>query len=407
MRAQHGDCFTVGQLFNRRVVVLLGVQANRTVLLDPADNFSSRWGWEVMMDFFGRNLLLRDFEDHRVHRRLLTGLFKPPALGRYLNVMKPMIRAAMVDVDVRLDAYRFARRLALDIGLEVFAGYPPAPDNEAVYRDTARVLDAVMAHRIRLPGSRYQRALWARDRLRARLLGDVHERRQGRRSDMFSQLARFEDEEGRRLSDQDVVDHMFGMLFAAHETTASAMSMMMLSFARHRDWQDKVRSEVLAACPGESPNFEQLATMPITEAVFRETLRLYAPIQLLPRRNVRPFDTNGHRIPANSHILVSPQTCHRDPALFDDPECFLPGRFLAGSAAAPVDPFAFVPFGKGSHMCIGMHFALMEVKAVFAELLRSYEIQLASERPPVIQWLPTLRPAERLPVRFVPIRASV
>ena len=79
MRAHHGDCFTVGQLFNRRVVVLLGMQANRTVLLDPADNFSSRWGWEVMMDFFGRNLLLRDFEDHRVHRRLLTGLFKPPA----------------------------------------------------------------------------------------------------------------------------------------------------------------------------------------------------------------------------------------------------------------------------------------------------------------------------------------
>ena len=125
--------------------------------------------------------------------------------------------------------------------------------------------------------------------------------------------------------------------------------------------------------------------MPVTEAVFRETLRLYAPIQVLPRRNVRPFDTDGHRIPANSHILVSPQTCHRDPALFDDPECFLPGRFLAGSAAASVDPFAFVPFGKGSHMCIGMHFALMEVRAVFAELLRSYEIQLASERAPVIQ----------------------
>ena len=155
-----------------------------------------------------------------------------------------------------------------------------------------------------LPDS-YQRALWARDRLSARLLGDVSQRRHGRRSDMFSQLACFEDEEGRRLADQDVVDHMFGMLFAAHETTASAMSMMMLSFARHRDWQDKVRSEVLAACPDESPNFEQLAAMPVTEAVFRETLRLYAPIQLLPRRNVSPFDTDGHRIPANSHICVA------------------------------------------------------------------------------------------------------
>ena len=118
--------------------MLAGPAANRLVLLDPDRNFSSRMGWEVTLDFFGGFLLLRDFEDHRVHRRLMTDLFKPAALRRYLDSMHPIIRNAMAGFDNQPDAYRLARRLALDIGLQVFAGFAPAPRNEAVYLDTLR-----------------------------------------------------------------------------------------------------------------------------------------------------------------------------------------------------------------------------------------------------------------------------
>ena len=144
MRARYGDCFTVGVLFNRRVVVLAGPAANRLVLLDPESNFSSRMGWEVMLDFFGGFLMLRDFEDHRMHRRLMTGFFKPAALRRYLDAMLPIIRNATPGFDGQPDAYRLARRLALDIGLQVFAGFAPTPRNEPVYLDTQRILDGVM-----------------------------------------------------------------------------------------------------------------------------------------------------------------------------------------------------------------------------------------------------------------------
>ena len=307
MRARYGDCFTVGVLFNRRVVVLAGPAANRLVLLDPDRNFSSRMGWEVMLDFFGGFLLLRDFEDHRVHRRLMTDLFKPAALRRYLDSMHPIIRNAMAGFDNQPDAYRLARRLALDIGLQVFAGFAPAPRNEAVYLDTLRILDGVMASRISIPGTRRWRALRARDRLRARLLAEVQERRNRPGDDMFTRLARFEDADGRKLSDRDIVDHMLGMLFAAHETTASTMSMMMFSLARHRDWQRQVRAEILAHDRGASPSFEQLGDMPVATAVLRETLRLFSPVQLLPRRNVRAFEFFDNHIPENSHILLSPR----------------------------------------------------------------------------------------------------
>ena len=400
MKARYGDCFTVGLLRNRRVVVLAGPVANRFVLLDSDGNFSSRLGWEVALDVLGGFVLLRDFEDHALHRSLLRPHFAADALRRDLACMNGLIRDEVAALGGPADAYRLAKRLALNIALAVFGGFAPRRNVEGIYSDTVRVLDGVMARRSRLPGSRHRRALQARDRLRDALLAELPRRRDGDASDLFSRLSRFTDESGRPLRDQDVVDHAFGMVFAAHETTASAMALMMYSLARHRDWQAEVRAEIVAARPGETPTLDELSDMPVIEAVFRETLRLYAPIQLLPRRNVRTFDWSGHRIPANSHILLPPQVCHRDAATFEDPDSFEPGRFLEASAR-DVDPFTWIPFGRGRHMCMGTHFALVEAKAFFVALLSSFDLELATTSAPAIEHLPVLRPSGRLPITFV------
>ena len=399
MRARYGDCFTVGLLRNRRVVVLAGSAANRLVLLDGDGNFSSRLGWDVALDVLGGFVLLRDFEDHAAHRALLRPFFATDALRRDLVCMNRVIRDEVARLDGPADAYRLAKQLALNIGLAVFAGVTPGQGAERIYLDTVRVLDGVMARRSRWPGSRYRRALQARDRLRAALHAELPRRRDGDASDLFSRLSRFTDASGRRLRDQDVVDHVFGMVFAAHETTASAMALMMYSLARHREWQAEARAEIVAARPREAPTLDELSEMPVIEAVFRETLRLYAPIQLLPRRNVRPFDWSGHRIPANSHILLPPQVCHRDAQAFENPDSFQPGRFPEGSAR-DVDPFTWIPFGRGRHMCMGTHFALVEAKAFFVALLRSFDLELATTNGPAIEHLPVLRPSRSLPIVF-------
>ena len=401
MRAEHGDCFTVGVLRNRRVVVLAGPAANRLVLLDTDGNFSSRLGWEVALDFFGGFVLLRDFEDHAFHRDLLRPFFKPDALRRDLVCMNRVIRNEVANLSGSADAYRLTKRMALRVGLAVFGGFASAQGDKMIYADTVRMLDGAMARRSRMPGSRFRRALRARDRMRATLLAEVPKRRNGDGHDLFSRLSRFTDASGHRLSDGDVVNHVFGMLFAAHETTASAMALMMYSLARHREWQAQVRAEIVTRNLGEAPTLEELSSMPVAEAVFRETLRLYAPIQFLPRRNVRPFEWSGQHVPANSHITLPPQLCHRDPALFEDPHCFRPARFLDGPTHSPVDPFAWVPFGRGSHMCMGTHFALLEVKALFVRLLRLFDLELPTTSEPALQHLPLLRPARTLPIDFV------
>ena len=156
------------------------------------------------------------------------------------------------------------------------------------------------------------------------------------------------DGSGRRLSDRDVIDHLLGILFGAHDTTTSALTTMCIKLAGDPAWQERLRAECRAAGEerGEAPEHGLLDRLPLTDAFFRETLRLYSPLQMVPRRSVREFRFEGHRIPANAPILLFPQATHFDPECFPDPERFDPRRFV--DAPTP-EPFAFIPFGRGSH----------------------------------------------------------
>ena len=392
LRRRHGNCFTVGVLRNRRHVILAGPAANRLVLLDTDDNFSSHRGWEMVDAYFPGFVLLRDFADHRHHRRMMTPLFKPVALRRYVAEMGPIVAESIRTWPEVVDIYPAMKRLTLEIALRVFAGFGPATANDAVYRDLATVLDNVLAP----PGVRCWRGLCARDRLRRTLRGVLPERRCGTGMDLFTRLAAQRDESGRRLSDRDVIDHLLGILFGAHDTTTSALTTMCIKLAGDPAWQERLRAECRAAGEerGEAPEHGLLDRLPLTDAFFRETLRLYSPLQMVPRRSVREFRFEGHRIPANAPILLFPQATHFDPECFPDPERFDPRRFV--DAPTP-EPFAFIPFGRGSHMCLGMHFAALEVQAVLSRLLPARALHVGAGRP-TLDYVPLVRPAR--PVRL-------
>lgn len=398
VRDQHkqlGNCFTVGLFRNTRVLMLVGPQVNKQILLDKEDNFSSWWGWEVLQALFGRNILVRDFADHRQHRRLMTHVFKPAALTRYLEQMNPIISKTMNSYQGSIDVYAQTKQMALDIAVEVFAGIPAGPETEAWNRDLTQVLDNAMAHRIRLPGTAYSRGLRARDRLKKLLADELVKRRKTGGPDLFSQLATQQDEDGAMLSDADVIDHMFGMLFAAHDTTASSLAMIFWLLARHPDWQVQLREEcqALHARTGSTQlAYEDLDQLPKIDWVFKEALRLYSPLQLLPRRSVNAFEFEGHQVPANTALYLVPQAVHFDPQYFTNPHAFNPARFSDGNQDGPgKEPFAFIPFGRGSHMCLGMHFAYMEIKAIVYQLLLSCELH-RDEHDVELEYLPIVRP---------------
>ncbi|MEM6556739.1 MAG: cytochrome P450 [Pseudomonadota bacterium] len=403
-QTEHGDCFTIGLFRNQRALVMVGPEANQRVLLDRNDDFSTRWGWQILHVFFGRNLLVRDFEDHRQHRRLINDLFKPAALAGYLDQMNLLIAESMDAYQGDVDVYRQTKQMALDIAVEVFAGIEPGPESISYNRDLNEILSNAMAHRINLPGTRYRRGLKAKARLTERLLRALQNRRGQNACDLFSHLANVTDESGAMLSDQDVIDHMLGMLFAAHDTTASSLAMIFWLLAEHPEWQTALRDECEALYRTSRSlglRYADLDQLPKVEWVFKEALRLYSPIQIIPRRTVRDIEYMGYRIPKNTWVMLIPQATHLDARYFEAPDLFRPSRFDPNNEGfREVEPFAFIPFGRGSHMCLGMRFAYMEVKAVLYQILLQRRLSTSDGQNLDLEYLPLVRPAGQMQVRF-------
>ncbi|MEM7002354.1 MAG: cytochrome P450, partial [Pseudomonadota bacterium] len=279
-------------------------------------------------------------------------------------------------------------------------------DTQAWNRDLNLVLSNAMAHKIRLPGTRFSRGLAAKRRVHRRLLSLLPARRERGGDDLFSQLASQQDEAGTVLSDADVIDHMFGMLFAAHDTTASSLAMICWLLGRHPVWQERLRNEcqnLASKLGGRELSYADLDQLVEVEWVFKEALRMYAPLQLIPRRSVVPFEFSGHRIPENTALYLIPQAVHMNPEYYPDPHTFDPTRFApAADSTKTADPFTFVPFGRGSHMCLGMHFAYMEIKAVVYQLLLCRRLMVPDETL-ALEYLPIVRPTKPMVVNFEPI----
>ncbi|MEL0028385.1 MAG: cytochrome P450, partial [Perlucidibaca sp.] len=143
---------------------------------------------------------------------------------------------------------------------------------------------------------------------------------------------------------------------------------------------------------------EDLATRTLTDQVMKESLRLIPPVPVLPRRTRLPVSLAGHRIPAGTPVVVSPLATHLMTSCWDRPLRFEPDRFGEGRAEHKRHPYQFVPFGGGAHMCIGLHFGEMEIKAIMHQLLQHYRWQVPDryEMPVNYTSLPT--PSDQLPV---------
>lgn len=205
------------------------------------------------------------------------------------------------------------------------------------------------------------------------------------RSDVLSLLlnAGFE---GRELR-----DHVMTMLMAGHETTAGSVTFLLGLLARHPRAQNDLYDEVRNLPPGEVP----LGQVPLTEATWRETLRLYPSVPMLDRQAISDVRLGPYKIGAGANLIWSPYVMHRK--YFTGAEAFLPSRFLPG---ATVPPGAYIPFGEGPRMCIGKSLADMEGITITALLAREFTLEAAEPAPLRVRPMITLRPESGFVVRF-------
>jgi cytochrome P450 len=218
-----------------------------------------------------------------------------------------------------------------------------------------------------LPGN--IRAHKAVDVLRGRIRRFIDERRvhPSERNDFLSILLQAKGEDGQPMSDEQLMAECLTLFGAGHETTATALTWAWYLLCRHPEIYQRVQDEVDSVLQGRTPTYADLAQLPYCLQVFKEAMRLYPPAYIASRRALRDVEIDGYAVPKDGVVLFSSYTLHRREEYFPQPERFDPERFTP-EREKQLPRYAYIPFGAGPRICIGLYFAMMEGHLLLATL---------------------------------------
>jgi cytochrome P450 len=204
------------------------------------------------------------------------------------------------------------------------------------------------------------------------------------------------DEHGAPLDNAALRNEVAVIFMAGHETTANCLAWAWYLLSQAPDIEARLHTELDTVLGGRPPALADLPALPYTRAMIEETLRLYPPVPLLVREAGRDELLRRRAVPAGSLVMVVPWLLHRHRLYWEQPDHFIPDRFLAANAVH--DRFAYVPFSIGPRVCAGLTFGLTEAILCLATLAQAHRLVLAPEAviAPVCRL--TLRPGETVPM---------
>lgn len=385
-----------------RGALLVGPDLYKEVYLDKDKNFSAEMGYMGSLGrFYKGALLLRDHEEHKFQRRMMQSAFKNDAMKGYIGTMGPMIAEGISGwgEEGTLLFFPAIKQILLDVAAQIFVGLHESDERAAklnkAFLDIANGLMGIITKE--LPGTKYRKGKIGERYLKEFFGSLIDDRRAGDGNDTFSYFTREKTEDGEYFSDDDIIAHMSFLLFAAHDTTTSALSHMLYHLGQNQELQQRLREEAMSI---DKPflEYEDLEKMPLMEVAVKEALRLHPSVMMMQRRTINECELGGYKIPPNTILFMAPQHNHRMAEYWDEPEKFDIDRWLEPRNEHKRHTFSFVGFGGGAHKCIGMHFALMQVKNFMHQFLRQYDFRMADNFSSKMQTVPLPKPVDDLPI---------
>ncbi|HZP43358.1 MAG TPA: cytochrome P450 [Candidatus Binatia bacterium] len=386
-----GDAFTLRTLGQPPSVVMSHPDAIREIFTADPDVLSAgESNAPFLAPILGENsVLVLDGARHLRKRRLLL----PPLHGERMQAYAVTMRDL---TDVVVDAWPVGQpfpilasmqRITLDVIIRTVFGVETSGTTgrlrEALFAmlgmagSLAALSIAIPALRIELgglaPWGRFRRHRATFDRI---LREEIAARRQAGtegRTDILSLLLEARDEDGEPMSDAELLDEMFTLLMAGHETTAAALAWAFHHVLVEPAVVTRLRAELAAVVGGGRLEPWHLSRLEYVDAVVKETLRVFPIIPSVVRRVKAPVRIGGWDVPAGATVSAAIYLAHRRADSWPEPDCFVPERFLG----ARPSPYAFLPFGGGTRRCLGAAFASYEMKVVLATTFLRAELREA------------------------------
>jgi cytochrome P450 len=371
----------------------------------------------VLERLLGKGLLTSEGELWKRQRKLMAQAFVPKRIRSYGDAMVRVTEAAVRPWGdgQTINLHREISRVTMEVVADVLFGAGIGPGDVRTVSEAMEVVNAYLANSpeaiLKFPGwvptprnFAVNRAVKQIDELLYGIIG----RRRGAEpiDDLLGTLLSAQDDEGTRMSDEQLRDEAITLFLAGHETTALLLAHTFYLLSKHPDVERRLHAEVASLLDGRRPTADDVRALPYAERVLKEAMRLYPPAWTTGREVGEDVEVGGYLIPKGAQVLLTQWVVHRDPRWFPNPEGFDPDRWLP-ERARDLPRFAYFPFGGGPRVCIGNHFALMEATLILAVIVQRFRIELLAGERLVLKPSVTLRQAgPGLRVRLVERKAA-
>ena len=368
----------------------------KDILTRDIDNYSKKTiSFKFIKEVLGESTFTAMGDDWRRKRLTVQPSFRNASISNLATIMTDCIEDFLTEWESQCDRGNSIElsdaMMHLTLKVVVKALFSSTL-SDTDFRDITKVfkplLEAVNA-RISLPvkmlyrlplnkNKKYQGYIDTLDGIIYRIIAD-RRLADNKPTDLLQMLMDATDEEtDLPLTDIELRNELMTMFIAGHETTANAMSWLWTVLSSNSDIREKVEQEVDEVLGDRMPDASDFANLPYCLKVFKETMRLYPPVPILPRQVENDTTLGGYHIKGGSGVLFSPHLLHRHPEFWDAPEVFDPNRFDKAEERKQ-HTYAYLPFGGGSRVCIGNNFALMEAVFIIAMTTQRFRLNLAPD----------------------------
>jgi cytochrome P450 len=340
---------------------------------------------EVLERTLGLGLLTADGELWKRQRKLMAQAFTPKRIESYAETMVEVADAGLPwrDGDT-INIHDEMSRLAMEVVAKVLFGTGIEADDVELVHDSMETVAAFYANTPEaiakipawVPTPRNVALKNAVARIDGLIYRIIAERRRGEaREDLLGTLLAACDDDGDKMSDQQLRDEAVTLFLAGHETTALALAHTLYVVSKHPHVVAQLQQEVDEVLGGALPDHRSVRKLSYTERVIKEGMRLYPPAWTTGREALEDVEIGGYHIPKGSQLLMSQWIVHRDPRWFPNPEAFDPDRWKPERTEA-LPRYGYFPFGGGPRVCIGNHFAMMEATLLLAIVVQRFSLEL-------------------------------
>lgn len=382
-----GDSFSIKIGFSRYIILSRDNEIAQYILVKNQKNYhKSKFQSVYLSKYLGKGLLTSDGDFWLKQRRLIQPAFHKQKMNQLVDNMEKTIALEIDNLveEKPIDIFPVMSNLAFNVVAKSLFQLSDAENKFERIKFIIEEVQNFLIKEIRLPHKAWWFSLSGQVKKHLKLAEEnnniireiIEERKSSGEeiNDLLNMLleTRYEDT-GESMSIEQLIDEIKVLFIAGHETTANALTFTLYLLGRNPEVQEKILNEIIDIESQTDNVIEKLQKMTYINAVLNESMRLYPPAWITDRQNLEDDSLSQFKIKKNTLIGVSFYELHRNPKYWNNPDEFIPERFLGEQKKESMQ--YFYPFGAGPRMCIGTGFAIYEMCLTISQIVKKYTIK--------------------------------